>query len=82
MALVEVTLPKWGLTMEEGTLVEWMVREGEHVSAGQVIATVETDKVSNELESPVNGVVSKLMFTAGTEDIKVGDVLCVIEEAG
>jgi len=80
MAFVEVTLPKWGLTMEEGTLVEWMVSEGEHVSAGQVIATVETDKVSNELESPVNGVVSKLMFTAGTEEIKVGDVLCIIEE--
>lgn len=82
MALVEVTLPKWGLTMEEGTLVEWMVSEGERVSTGQVIATVETDKVSNELESPVNGIVSKLMFTAGTESIKVGDVLCVIEEAG
>jgi pyruvate/2-oxoglutarate dehydrogenase complex dihydrolipoamide acyltransferase (E2) component len=82
MTLVEVTLPKWGLTMEEGTLVEWMVSEGEKVKAGQVIAAVETDKVSNDLESPVNGTVSKLIYAAGTEAIKVGDALCVIEEEG
>lgn len=82
MALIEVTLPKWGLTMEEGTLVEWMVSEGQRVKAGQVIASVETDKVSNELESPVDGTVSKLMFPAGTDAIKVGEVLCVIEEEG
>ncbi|MCC6146874.1 MAG: biotin/lipoyl-binding protein [Anaerolineaceae bacterium] len=80
MAIIEVTLPKWGLTMEEGALVEWMVQEGQVVSAGQSIATVETDKVSNELESPVNGVVSKLMFAAGAEAIPVGAVLCTIEE--
>lgn len=80
MALVEVTLPKWGLTMEEATLVEWKVSQGERVREGQVLATVETDKVTNELESPVNGVVSEIRVPAGTSEIKVGDVLCVIEE--
>lgn len=81
MAQVNVTLPKWGLTMEEGTLVEWMVKEGDRVKAGQVIASVETDKVSNELESPSDGTIVKLMYAAGTEGIKVDEVLCVIEES-
>jgi len=81
MSQVNVTLPKWGLTMEEGTLVEWMVKEGDRVKAGQVIASVETDKVSNELESPSDGAIVKLMYAAGTEGIKVDEVLCVIEES-
>lgn len=80
MALVEVTLPKWGLTMEEATLVEWKVKAGQSVKEGQVLATVETDKVTNELESPANGVVREIRVSAGTSEIKVGDVLCVIEE--
>ncbi|MEJ5202486.1 MAG: biotin/lipoyl-containing protein [Anaerolineales bacterium] len=81
MASVEVTLPKWGLTMEEATLVEWKVNEGESVKEGQVLATVETDKVTNELESPVSGVIREIRVAAGTSEIKVGDVLCVIEES-
>ena len=80
MAVVEIILPKWGLTMEEGVLVEWDVREGEAVKAGQIIAHVETDKVVNDLESPVNGVVKSLKIAAGTEGIPVGTVLCEIEE--
>lgn len=82
MAVYGVILPKWGLTMEEGTLVEWMAGEGDPVQSGQIIATVETDKVSNELESPVDGTIAKLMFPAGTESIKVGDVLYTIVEKG
>ncbi len=80
MAVVEIILPKWGLTMEEGVLVEWDVQEGESVKAGQIIAHVETDKVVNDLESPVNGVVKSLKIAAGTEGIPVGTVLCEIEE--
>ncbi|NPV77890.1 MAG: DUF2118 domain-containing protein [Anaerolineae bacterium] len=80
MAIVEVILPKWGLTMEEGVLVEWDVKEGDRVTAGQIIAHVETDKVVNDLESPVNGVIKSLKVEAGTEGIAVGTVLCEIEE--
>ena len=66
-------------TLKKG-VVPASVKEGDKVKAGQVIASVETDKVSNDLESPVDGTVSKLMFKAGTEGIKVDEVLCVIEE--
>ena len=79
MAVVEVILPKWGLTMEEGTLVEWDVKEGDRVSEGQVIAHVETDKVLSDLEAPASGVVKSLNYSAGTDGIPVGAVLCEIE---
>ena len=77
---VEVILPKWGLTMEEGTLTEWLVKEGQDVKEGEALADVETDKVTNQLESPVSGVVTKLLVEDGTEEIAVGTVLCLIEE--
>ena len=47
---VDLILPKWGLTMEDGTVVAWHVAEGETVSEGQVVADIETEKVENELE--------------------------------
>lgn len=77
---VEVILPKWGLTMETGMLAKWRKQAGESVTAGEVIADVETEKITNELESPVNGVLSKILVAEGTEEIEVGTVLCVIEE--
>ena len=77
---VEVILPKWGLTMEEGTLTEWLVKEGQEVKEGEALADVETDKVTNQLESPVSGVVAKILVEDGTEEIAVGTVLCLIEE--
>jgi pyruvate/2-oxoglutarate dehydrogenase complex dihydrolipoamide acyltransferase (E2) component len=76
----EVILPKWGLTMEEGTLVAWHVEEGDRVEEGQVIADVETEKVTNELEAPVSGVISKILVAEDTEEIEVGTVLCLIDE--
>ncbi|MBL8165807.1 MAG: biotin attachment protein [Anaerolineae bacterium] len=81
MAVVEVILPKWGLTMEDGTLVAWRKAEGESVKAGEIIAEVETEKITNELESPVDGVIQKLLVAEGTEEIAVGTVLCLIEQA-
>jgi pyruvate/2-oxoglutarate dehydrogenase complex dihydrolipoamide acyltransferase (E2) component len=81
MAVVEVILPKWGLTMEDGTLVAWRKAEGESVKAGEIIAEVETEKITNELEAPVDGVIQKLLVAEGTEEIAVGTVLCLIEQA-
>ena len=76
---VEVILPKWGLTMEEGTLAAWLVAEGDSVKAGQEIAEVETDKVNNMLEAPADGIISKILVTAGTDLIPVGTVLAIIQ---
>ena len=54
---VELVIPKLGMTMTEGTLVEWLVAEGEAVTAGQIIYRLETDKVENDIECPVDGVI-------------------------
>jgi pyruvate dehydrogenase E2 component (dihydrolipoamide acetyltransferase) len=63
--------------MEEGTVSEWLVSIGESVEAGQVLANVETEKVTTALESPVAGVVHSIEVPEG-EDVPVGTVLCVI----
>lgn len=76
----EVILPKWGLTMEEGTLVSWLKQEGDRVEAGEVIAEVETEKITNELQAPVSGVIRKILVQEDTEDIPVGTPLCLIDE--
>ncbi len=76
----EVILPKWGLTMEEGTLVSWLKKEGDQVAEGEVIAEIETEKITNELEAPAGGVISKLLVEEDTEEIPVGTVLCIINE--
>ena len=80
MSVVEVKLPKWGLTMEEGTVSEWLVSVGETVEAGQVLANVETEKVTTSLESPVAGMVQSIDVPEG-EDVVVGTVLCVIADS-
>ena len=54
-----VKLPKWGLTMEEATIVEWLVGEDESVEKGEIIAEVEAEKANIELPSPCSGVVAK-----------------------
>lgn len=77
----EVILPKWGLTMEVGILREWRVKEGDPVNEGDVIADVETEKITNELEAPASGVIGKILVEAGDEELEVGTVLCLIDEA-
>ena len=75
----DVILPKWGLTMEDGTVVAWYVDEGEHVVEGEVIAEVETEKVENELEAPCAGVVARILVDED-ETVDVGTVLAVITD--
>jgi pyruvate/2-oxoglutarate dehydrogenase complex dihydrolipoamide acyltransferase (E2) component len=77
---IEVILPKFGLTMIEGTLAEWLVQAGQHVSAGQILASIETDKATSELEAPAAGVIARILIPAGTEEVPVGTVVCLIEE--
>ena len=70
----DVTMPKWGMSMQEGQLIEWLVAEGDVVEAGQPIAVVETEKVNAEIEAPENGTVQALLVEAGT-DVEVGTVI-------
>ena len=72
-----VILPKWGLTMEDGTVVAWYVDEGDHVVQGEVMAEVETEKVENDIEAPCAGVVAQILVDED-ETVDVGTVLAVI----
>ncbi len=72
-----VILPKWGLTMEDGTVVAWHVSEGDTVVEGEIIAEVETEKVENELEAPCAGVVARILVQED-ETVDVGTVLAII----
>jgi len=64
-----ISIPKLGVSMTEGTLVEWMVRDGDAVSAGQVLYRIETDKVENDVEAPVSGVVHIVGVEGETYDV-------------
>lgn len=77
----EVKMPQLGLTMEEGTVTKWMKSEGDEVKVGDVLAEITTDKLTNEIESEVEGVLIKQVAEIG-EDIPVMGVICVIGEAG
>nr|BBH95910.1 hypothetical protein KTA_41090 [Thermogemmatispora argillosa] len=72
-----IAMPKWGLTMEEGTIVEWMVGEGDPVQKGDVLAIVETEKTSVELTSPFSGVVARVLVADG-ETVPVGTPLLIL----
>ena len=73
-------MPKWGMEMDEGTVQEWLVAEGDAVAAGQAIVLVETDKIVNEVEVDHAGVVRRLVAEAG-ENYPVGALLAVIADA-
>ena len=74
---IEVILPKWGLTMEDGMVSEWRKQEGDTVAEDEIIADVETDKITNELPAPGSGIVAKILVDAG-ETVEVGTVLALI----
>lgn len=80
MSLKYVTMPKWGIEMQRGTLSEWHIAEGDAIEKGQLIALVETDKITNELEAAIDGVVHKLVVSEGDEHV-VGQLLAVIGDA-
>ena len=76
-APMDVTLPRWG-AMEEGDILEWQVASGDRVEEGEVLVTVEAEKVTGEVEAPVSGVVTEILAVAG-ETITVGTVIARIE---
>src|SRR4028118_2161880 len=69
--MTDVLMPALSPTMEEGTLAKWLVKEGDTVSAGQVIAEIETDKATMEVEAVDEGVLEAILVPAGTENVKV-----------
>jgi len=78
--ITRLTMPKWGLTMTEGTVVQWLVGEGEEVSKGDEIIEVESEKINNAVESPASGVLRRHVAQEG-DVLPVGGLLGVIADA-
>lgn len=76
-----ITMPRYGATMEEGTIAAWRVSEGDAVSKGDVLGEIEIEKLSNELLAEEDGVVLKLLAAAG-ETLKCGEPILMLGEAG
>ena len=78
----EILMPALSPTMEDGTLSKWLINEGDKISSGDLIAEIETDKATMEVESIYEGIVGKLLFEEGTEGIKVNTPIGIIIEEG
>ena len=79
---INVTMPALSPTMTDGTLARWLKAEGDSVEAGDVIAEIETDKATMEVEAVDEGVLGKIIVPAGTENVPVNDVIAVLLEDG
>ena len=76
---IELKMPALSPTMEEGKLSRWLVKEGDSVSSGDLLAEIETDKATMEFEAIDDGIVTKLLVAAGTDGVKVGTVIAMIQ---
>ena len=74
----ELKMPALSPTMEEGTLAKWLVKEGDSVKSGDILAEIETDKATMEFEAVDEGVVTSIMVAEGTDNVKVGTVIAMI----
>ncbi|MEM7243543.1 MAG: pyruvate dehydrogenase complex dihydrolipoamide acetyltransferase [Pseudomonadota bacterium] len=79
---IEILMPALSPTMEEGTLAKWMVKEGDTVESGDVIAEIETDKATMEFEAVDEGVIGKILISEGSEGVKVNAPIAVLLEEG
>ena len=79
---IKVTMPALSPTMTDGTLANWLKSEGDAVEAGDVIAEIETDKATMEVEAVDEGVLGKILVAAGTQNVPVNDVIAVLLEDG
>ncbi len=79
---IEILMPALSPTMTEGNLAKWVVKEGDKIKSGQVIAEIETDKATMEVEAVDEGVIGKIMVAAGTEGVKVNQLIALLLEDG
>ncbi|MCM8768028.1 MAG: 2-oxo acid dehydrogenase subunit E2 [Candidatus Omnitrophica bacterium] len=78
--MYELRMPKFGLTMEDGVITKWYKKEGDFVNKGEVICEIESEKIVNDLESPVSGYIKEILVKEG-ESQKVGEVIALISES-
>src|SRR4026208_1110972 len=75
---IELKMPALSPTMEEGTLSRWLVKEGDSVASGDILAEIETDKATMEFEAVDEGTIAKILVPEGTDEVKVGTVIALI----
>ena len=80
--MTDILMPALSPTMEEGTLAKWLVKAGDTIKAGDVIAEIETDKATMEVEAVDEGVVDSILVSAGTEGVKVNAVIAKLKDEG
>jgi pyruvate dehydrogenase E1 component beta subunit len=79
---IEIKMPALSPTMEEGTLAKWLVKEGDEVRSGDILAEIETDKATMEFEAVDEGKIGKIVVAEGTEGVKVGTVIAEMAGEG
>ena len=79
---IAIKMPALSPTMEEGTLAKWLVKEGDEVKSGDILAEIETDKATMEFEAVDEGKIGKIMIAEGTEGVKVGTVIAEMAGEG
>src|SRR5665213_2712020 len=79
---IQILMPALSPTMTEGKLTKWLKKEGDKVKAGQVIAEIETDKATMEVEAVDEGIIGKILVPAGTEGVAVNTPIAVLLEEG
>ncbi|MBV1895932.1 MAG: pyruvate dehydrogenase complex dihydrolipoamide acetyltransferase [Rhodobacteraceae bacterium] len=79
---IEILMPALSPTMEEGTLAKWLVKEGDTVSSGDLLAEIETDKATMEFEAVDEGIIGKILIAEGSEGVKVNTAIAVLIEDG
>jgi len=79
---IELKMPALSPTMEEGTLAKWLVKEGDTVKSGDILAEIETDKATMEFEAVDEGTIAKILVAEGTDNVKVGTVIATIAGEG
>jgi len=79
---IELKMPALSPTMEEGTLAKWLVKEGDEVSSGDILAEIETDKATMEFEAVDEGKIAKILVAEGTDGVKVGQPIAILEAEG
>ena len=79
---IEIKMPALSPTMEEGTLAKWLVKEGDTVKSGDIMAEIETDKATMEFEAVDEGTIGKILVAEGTDNVKVGTVIATLDGEG
>jgi len=79
---IEILMPALSPTMEEGTLSKWLVKEGDQVNSGDVMAEIETDKATMEIEAVDEGVITKILVPDNSEGVKVNAPIAILLEDG